>query len=377
MPKPSLIEENPVLSINVKLWKFLSVILKHNWHVYVFVAPVCLMNVLQFVYLYRVSDDLAPFILNMFFASAIFDALLRTCLVIYNRNKFEAFMLELAKMYQEIEESNDAFAKGILKEVVTATRRISIFNLTASFCDIVGALLYPLFSENRVHPFGVAVPSVNMTQTPVYEIFYILQLPTPVILTAMYMPFVNLFGAFAMFGKATLTILQHNLKQICKDNEKSEHQMYEDLIACILYYKRIARYVKDFNSLVTYIVSVEFLLFNCILCSLLFCINIIKSATQIVSVIMYIFTMLYVLFTYYWYANELLVESLKVSESVFSMQWYNADKRFKSTVLIFGALTQKPLRLMVGNVYPMTLETFQSLLNASYSYFSVLRGVYN
>lgn len=33
------------------------------------------------------------------------------------------------------------------------------------------------------------------------------------------------------------------------------------------------------------------------------------------------------------------------------------------------------LQIRVGNVYPMTLAMFQSLLNASYSYFTMLRGV--
>lgn len=37
----------------------------------------------------------------------------------------------------------------------------------------------------------------------------------------------------------------------------------------------------------------------------------IVSFTQIITVIMYIFTMLYVLFTYYWQANELLTEVSK------------------------------------------------------------------
>lgn len=36
-----------------------------------------------------------------------------------------------------------------------------------------------------------------------------------------------------------------------------------------------------------------------------------------------------------------------------------------------------PFQIKVGNVYPMTLAMFQSLLNASYSYFTMLRGVTN
>lgn len=107
-----MLEDNPMLAINVKLWKYLSVIFPgrdNNWRVYVFVLPVCIMNAMQFVYLFRMWGDLAPFILNTFFAAAIFDALLRTCLVIINRDKFEAFIMELSLMYKDIQVSECVF----------------------------------------------------------------------------------------------------------------------------------------------------------------------------------------------------------------------------------------------------------------------------
>ncbi|KAM7343357.1 odorant receptor 43a [Cochliomyia hominivorax] len=374
-----MLEDNPMLAINVKLWKYFSVIFPgrgNRWRVYVFVLPVCVMNAMQFVYLFRMWGDLTPFILNTFFAAAIFDALLRTCLVIINRDKFEAFILELLSMYKEIEQSNDVYANQILSEATISARKVSIFNLTASFFDIVGALIYPLLCDGRVHPFGVALPGIDMTAFPIYEIFYIIQFPTPLILTAMYMPFVSLFASFALFGKTALMILQHKLKGIYAI-DRSEEQQFEALRECIAYYNRLACYIKDFNSLVTYIVFVEFLLFGAIICSLLFCMNIIETFTQIISIIMYILTMMYVLFTYYWHANEMLIESINVSEAAYSVPWYYCSKRFRKTLLLFIIRTQRPLQIMVGNIYPMTLATFQSLLNTSYTYFTMLRGLYN
>ncbi|XP_075169838.1 odorant receptor 43a-like [Haematobia irritans] len=373
-----MLEDNPMLSINVKLWKYLAVVFPGRgniWRLYVFVLPVCLMNAMQFVYLFRMWGDLAPFILNTFFAAAILDALLRTCLVILNRDKFEALMLELDSLYNEIESGNDVYAKSKLREATAAARKISIFNLTASFFDIVGALIYPLLCEGRVHPFGVALPGVDMTTTPIYEIFYIMQFPTPLALTVMYMPFVSLFATFAMFCKTALMILQHRLENIWV--EEDDDGKFEALRKCIKYYNRLTRYVNNFNSMVTYIVCVEFLLFGAIICSLLFCMNIIESFTQIISIIMYILTMMYVLFTYYWHANEMLMESVKVSEAAYAIPWYYANPQFRKTLLLFIIRTQKPLQIMLGNVYPMTLVTFQSLLNTSYTYFTMLRGLYN
>uniref|UniRef100_A0A1A9V0A3 Odorant receptor n=1 Tax=Glossina austeni TaxID=7395 RepID=A0A1A9V0A3_GLOAU len=346
------LEDNPMLEINVKVWKYLSVIFpdrEHAWRVYVFVLPVCVMNIMQFVYLLRMWGDLAPFILNTFFAAAIFDALLRTCLVIINRDKFEAFLLELAEMYRDIEISeskDDTYGRDLLRAATATVRKISIFNLTASFFDIIGALIYPLLCEGRVHPFGVAIPGVNMTASPIYEIFYILQFPTPIILTTMYMPFVSLFASFAIFAKTALKVLQHRMDSIFLYNYRTEEHQFAALTACITYYSRIAR-LQD-----------------------------IDSSTQIISIVMYILTMLYVLFTYYWHANEVIMESVQVSETAYALPWYNCSKRFRKTLLLFIAQSQQPLQIMVGNVYPMTLATFQSLLNTSYTYFTMLRGLY-
>ncbi|XP_017479408.1 PREDICTED: odorant receptor 43a [Rhagoletis zephyria] len=377
MPTP--IEDNPLLSINVKLWKFLSVLLVRDWSRCVaLVAPVCLMNAMQFVYLYQQWGDLATFILNTFFAVSIFNALLRTCFVIRNRDKFEALMQELVTLYDNIQATGDEHAKSVLAEATRSTRNISIFNLAASFSDIIVAMGYPLFRDQRIHPFGVALPGIDVTRSPLYEILYVAQLPSPFTLSSMYMPYVSLFASFAMFGKAALQILQNNLRNLCENMQhKSEPELFDTLRANIAYHARIAKYVNDFNELVTYMVLVEFLLFSCVICSLLFCINITNSAAEKMSIVMYIGTMLYVLFTYYWQANGILEMSLLVSDAAYEMQWYNCSQRFKRTLLIFITRTQRPLQIRVGKMSPMTMEVFQSLLNTSYSYFTLLYNLYN
>lgn len=38
--------------------------------------------------------------------------------------------------------------------------------------------------------------------------------------------------------------------------------------------------------------------------------------------------------------------------------------------------SQKPLRIMIGDFFPITLQMFQKILNVSYTYFTILRRVY-
>lgn len=66
-----------------------------------------------------------------------------------------------------------------------------------------------------------------------------MQIPTPVLLSVLYMPFVSLFAAFALFGKAMLQILAHKLMLIGQLNEES--QRYAQLIDCIRFHMQITR----------------------------------------------------------------------------------------------------------------------------------------
>ncbi|EDW46730.1 odorant receptor 43a [Drosophila sechellia] len=371
------IEDIGLVGINVRMWRHLAVLYPtpgSSWRKFAFVLPVTAMNLMQFVYLLRMWGDLHAFILNMFFFSAIFNALMRTWLVIIKRGQFEEFLDLLATLFHSILDSTDEWGRGILRRAEREARNLAILNLSASFLDIVGALVSPLFREERAHPFGVALPGVSMTSSPVYEVIYLAQLPTPLLLSMMYMPFVSLFAGLAIFGKAMLQILVHRLGQI-GGAEQSEEERLQRLASCIAYHTQVMRYVWELNKLVANIVAVEAIIFGSIICSLLFCLNIITSPTQVISIVMYILTMLYVLFTYYNRANEICLENNRVAEAVYNVPWYEAGTRFRKTLLIFLMQTQHPMEIRVGNVYPMTLAMFQSLLNASYSYFTMLRGV--
>ncbi|KAH8372801.1 hypothetical protein KR009_005141 [Drosophila setifemur] len=373
------IEDIGLVGINVRLWRYLAVLYptRHsNWRKYAFVLPVTVMNMMQFVYLLRMWGDLPAFILNMFFFAAIFNALMRTWLVIIKRLQFEYFLRQVLVLFHSFRGASDERERKILQRAERDARRLAILNLSASFLDIVGALLSPLFREERAHPFGVELPGVNMTRTPVYEIVYLAQLPTPLLLSMMYMPFVSLFAGLAIFGKAMLQILVHRLNQLGAEGQ-SEEDRYQMLVVCIRYHTRVMGYVSQLNDLVTNILAAEAIIFGSIMCSLLFCLNIITSPTQVISIIMYIFTMLYVLYTYYNGANELSLENHRMAEAAYNVPWYEASIRFRKTLLIFLMQTQHPMEIRVGNVYPMTLAMFQSLLNASYSYFTMLRGVTN
>lgn len=141
-----------LVAINVNIWRRVAVLYPtpgNNWRKYAFVLPVCLMNLMQFFFLLRMWGDLPAFILNLFFFSAIFNALMRTLLVMFKRLEFEQFLDELAVLYRQIEASSDECSHRLLAAAVHEARRLAIFNLTASFLDVAGAVILAMFLEQR------------------------------------------------------------------------------------------------------------------------------------------------------------------------------------------------------------------------------------
>lgn len=145
-------EDIALVAINVGIWRRLAVLYPSpatRWRKYAFVLPVCLMNLMQFIFLLRMWGDLPAFILNLFFFSAILNALMRTLFVMWKRLAFEKFLEQLTHIYREIEASGDECSRNLLAMAVAESRRLAIFNLTASFLDILGALIFALFLEQR------------------------------------------------------------------------------------------------------------------------------------------------------------------------------------------------------------------------------------
>lgn len=146
------IEDIGLVSINVRMWRYLAVLyptLGTDWRKYAFVLPVTAMNFMQFLYLLQSWGDLPAFILNMFFFSAIFNALMRTWLVIIKRVQFEKFLDQLSILFHSIRDDSDEWGRNILRQAEDEARHLAILNLSASFLDIVGALISPLFREAR------------------------------------------------------------------------------------------------------------------------------------------------------------------------------------------------------------------------------------
>ncbi|XP_058121238.1 odorant receptor Or2 [Anopheles ziemanni] len=375
-----LIEECPIIGVNVKVWLFWSYLRRPR--LIRFLAgciPVALLNVFQFAKLYSSAGDMSELIINGYFSVLYFNLVLRTSFLVSNRRKFETFFEGVASEYERLERNNEI--RPILERYTRRGRMLSMSNLWLGAFISACFVTYPLLAPGRTLPYAVSIPGVDVLASPVYEVLFVLQVYLTFPACCMYIPFTSFYATCTLFALVQIAALKQRLGRIRAGapSAAGEHTrtLFVELKECLMYHKQIIQYVHDLNSLVTYICLLEFLSFGMMLCALLFLLSISNQLAQMIMIGSYIFMILSQMFAFYWHAHEVLEQSLGISDSIYNGAWPDFDESIRKKLILIIARAQRPMAIKVGNVFPMTLEMFQKLLNVSYSYFTLLRRVYN
>nr|AID61211.1 odorant receptor [Calliphora stygia] len=358
---------------NVKIWKYIGFIeFKNKYRTTPIIAIVFLTIFCQITNFLFIWHDLSALVMNSFMTAILANSLVRILIVMKNQNAFIEFMRGIESWYKEAEITNDIVAWSILKEVPKRTVAISKFSLIFGGSGGVLTAFVPMLMGQRTHPYSVYIFGVDALKSPLYEIIYFIQMfiIIPFIITA-YIPFTNLFISWLIFGINILKILRKKFEQMPVVNDREQLKC---LKALIKYHKRIIRFGQTLEGLVSFVCLVEFVLFTLMLCVLLVCILLVDTTMLRVTTVIYILCILYALFLSYWHANEFSSESVLIADAVYSIDWINSSVEVRKCVLILLVRCQTSLKISAGGMYPMTLEAFQALLNAAYTYFNMLRG---
>lgn len=269
----------------------------------------------------------------------------------------------------------------ILRKESDSARSFNRNNLLLGFFSCALFWTYPIIAGQKDLPYGIYMPGVDNRKSPFYEIAYTCQVLFTVCGCCLYIPFSSLLTSFIKLGIALILILQHKLNTIAENSSTNGNELRQDVIEqkfkhCIELQKQIIIYVDKINDLMATVCLVELLAFGILLSALLFLCNVVTKTPQLIMAACYIILIVVQLFTPYWHANEVLEQSLNIGGSLYDAPWYRFNVRNRKIALMIIRRSQRPLRIMIGNFYPITLQMFQSILNVSYTYFTLLRGVY-
>ncbi|KAH8260404.1 hypothetical protein KR026_011034 [Drosophila bipectinata] len=365
----------PLFGNTLKLMKFWSYLFVHNWRRYMAMAPYMIINSTQYVDIYLSTEPLDFIIRNVYLAVLFTNTVVRGVLLCVQRSSYEKFIEVLKSYYIQLLESDDPVIATLVEETTRMSNFIGRINLMMGTCTCIGFVTYPIFGSERVLPYGMYLPLIDEYKyaSPFYEVFFVIQAIMAPMGCCMYIPYINMVVTFTLFAILMCRVLQHKLRSLEK---LKETQVRREIIWCIRYQLKLSGLVDSMNALNTHLHLVEFLCFGAMLCVLLFSLIIAQTIAQTVIVIAYILMIFANSVVLYYVANELFFQSFEIAIAAYESNWMDYDVDTQKTLKFLIMRSQKPLAILVGGTYPMNLKMLQSLLNAIYSFFTLLRRVY-
>nr|ALD51491.1 odorant receptor 35 [Locusta migratoria] len=230
-------------------------------------------------------------------------------------------------------------------------------------------------------------------ETPIYETLYVLQY------FSMQNSFFTavgpdlLFVAFIIHAAGQLEVLNARLRRVGgasdarklqKAREEEEESgeagcgelAWRELCGCIRHHQHVIGLIKEIERMVSKIVLLQFLGATVIICVTLYQSS--KHTENMAALLMlqgYLGLIMYEVFMYCWYAEDILYQNSRLAVSAYSSGWVGAVPQLQRALVFVICRTQRPLGLTAGKFYYVSRESFVSLMSASYSYYALLRQV--
>lgn len=71
--------------------------------------------------------------------------------------------------------------------------------------------------------------------------------------------------------------------------------------------------------------------------------------------------------------NRILTRSSELQDAAFQLRWYQQDKKYKKSLMIFKEYLKIPLQFGIGSNFHLNLNQFLEILNATYSFYTILK----
>ncbi|XP_066149961.1 odorant receptor 10-like [Euwallacea fornicatus] len=194
-----------------------------------------------------------------------------------------------------------------------------------------------------------------------------------VLIASMYFCMSQIFNiSVILFVKAQLKSLQHKFKNFdyFKGGDRSDLEHTIWLTKC---HQSVIMLVRALNEAMEPLLLLEFSLSS---------INIATVAFQAISARtlsdgMFCACYLVVLFSQLnllaWYGNEIYLESMAVSDSVYESSWVNKSIEVKTILRLIILRAQRPLALNIGPFLPLTTYAAIAVIKSAYSFITVMK----
>ncbi|XP_050361903.1 odorant receptor 67a-like [Nymphalis io] len=191
----------------------------------------------------------------------------------------------------------------------------------------------------------------------------------------------TLIAGFLMMAIAQIEALNNVLKHLkvaknhTKDYKRRDTVQIMRLNHYLKHYEQILKYCSAIQDIIGITMFIQFGIASVIICVILCGLLLPSSIEAMVFMVSYLFAMLLQIFVPAWLGTQLSHESQGLIFAAYSSEWIPRSERFKRSLNVFMERAKRNIVLTGWRLFPLSLDTFTSILKNAYSFFTLIRNV--
>nr|ARO76421.1 odorant receptor 15 [Conogethes punctiferalis] len=370
---------------NKKFWKFLGLYpdidiwpYYHYYSIFFIFFVIILYDFLLSINFYFLPRQLDSFIEEMLFYFMELAVTSKVFTFFFQRGKISKALASLeSDIFQPTTNEGVEIINKAKKFNVRYWKIVAVVSTTSNFTHVLTPFFVHLFLPVKLElpVCSYSFLSEDTIQRFVYPIF---------VYQGIGMHFhmwcnVNIdtfFLGVMIFAIAQLDILDIKLRSLT-DNIAEDTDVDKNLNLklneAINHYSEVVKFCYLIQDIFSVTLFVQFSMASCIICVCLFRFTLPATADYYVFLATYMFIMIIQIMVPCWFGTRIMDKSCLLASAIYSTDWTPRSKRFKSSLRILVERLNHPISIVGGKMFPLSLETFTSIMNSAYSFFTLLR----
>ncbi|XP_052863138.1 odorant receptor 4-like [Anopheles cruzii] len=352
--------------------------------------PTAFLAIPQLVYMFLDTESLHEFVTVLVPFTEIALTIVKMVLCNVKRSEIISLINQVQTEWMEYESS----MRSEIGELVAATtKKVRLFTIIYTLLFGVLGLEFGLLPVTRLiyyKVFGSGTTNYTITLPYTQRSFYSIEGTTSFTITyfwiivAVYLLVMSLsaldcvFDTLAMHITGLFKLLNAEVDQMSVElragvDAKQMRQTFKRLVLKHKTYLALIDRLEDAFSV--------YMIFQFVTSSIVICVVLYQFTTvfgwngETIKTSTYLPGAIIQLYVFCWYAEEMTEEAAMVADHIYNIPWYLGDIRLQKMFLTLMVKAQKPTGVTAGKFYLITLQSFQQIIRASYSYFTLLSTV--
>ncbi|XP_043505706.1 odorant receptor 46a-like [Polistes fuscatus] len=214
------------------------------------------------------------------------------------------------------------------------------------------APIMELYRSNRVLPYNTYLP-YSIEELHAYLVTYLIHTVSIIYGALLNVSFDSLVYGLTLHVCGQIAILSERCTQTLREGNSNE------IKACVRHYVFIHGLVKRIESLFIWTIAVLFLFSLITLCTTIFQMSKKNPLTlEFLSFVLYTGSMMFQIFCYCWYGNELRLKNEGISDAIYNSKWIMLTPNNRRNLQLLMRVSQKELTLTYHRIFSLNLDVF-------------------